>query len=1283
MKLERYYLDTKTNNWIKDEGFHKDNAKSDGEGNYQFEDLDSYVYKEGQYYLAGYKVLMAKEPDRAEYAITLYRQETEGRNSDLRKDLSLNEDEEYIIIADKVKEPKNTPYIVGYQGEQYDLVTTRDQKDYDAGYIAYPRSKITGNIFEDIEYDGMLDGEDGYSEDLKKAIGENRVKITAKAYYYDEGWKACENEDGEEVTYSTEETSDGDGYYEIEVPTQFQVEGESRLAGYMLEVSILPEGYHMTKYLKNKGDGDSSLVKREKTYRLTKTESKKGYQGALEEELEGKVVAARPADKETLKANVNVQNGYDRAQGRTLKDYNVGYTKIQSSAIEGISFEDINYNGIYEEDKDEIIAGAKVGIKRYYYKDGEWILDNGEKETENPGDTEETPDPENPGGVEVNPEEPSGSEADGEGYYMTLTTDENGYYKFDHLPTYREEGEENYLYGYTVWYLGGVENLAVTKYQMNKGIDDSALDVQNDQIIKKDGTIAEMKEGYTIIAHKADDAEDEGLPYIVEGYDIAEGRTRSHYNLGFTNYQEGVIEGKAFIEEDYNGICDEHDKGVADIEVGIKRYIYNPNTKEWRLSQEEEEGYFATVKTDEEGNYSFRDLETYRNISGVKYLYGYKVWLIQGMEETPVTKYQTNKGINDNALVADTNEVIKKDRTLPEMKDGYIIVADKPEKAEEVDPFYMIEGYDLIAARHRDNYNIGYVPYQMGSIEGIAFDDPDYDGIYTDRDRILRGVEIGLKSYYYDEQEKKWKDAGAMAIEGESEGPQYIAITETDDNGYYIFDNLPSLIQIDETRKCLMGYELWMISEDGDRFITKYQMNNGEKDSALIAKTHQIIKKDKTLPEMKDGKIIIGDSIKGQENINTRYVIEGYDTVKGTHRIEYNMGFVSKERYHISGNIWEDKDADGINKDERKMEGIKVTLERYYLINGGWKAMEGSTTVETDAQGNYIFDNLEIYGIQEEQEVLYGYKVKVEEIPKGYDITEYQTNQHENDSDMRIETGYLEEEGEMIVLADKADETTSELYNFGGYNISHGHDQDKLDGGLVPYGEGILQGVVFEDANRNGILDEGEKVIKGATVYLDYQTEAKEGEAIKVNSNEVYEQGRYESFRNKKAKTDKDGVFRFENLPIVDEENQVYRYRLRMNKPNGTEYTKVYPLKAKDEKKNIYGGRVTEESSDYKNEGITSDILLASSKGKENYYNLEWNAKGKEYTNLYLGYYQDTVKVTMKKVLNEKYPKTDGNKYPKTNDSSQPELFLTMMVMSGLYITYYMLAYRRRRKETE
>ena len=63
----------------------------------------------------------------------------------------------------------------------------------------------------------------------------------------------------------------------------------------------------------------------------------------------------------------------------------------------------------------------------------------------------------------------------------------------------------------------------------------------------------------------------------------------------------------------------------------------------------------------------------------IKYLYGYKVWLIKGLEETPVTKYQTNNGVDDNALLVDTNQIIKKNETIPEMKDGYIIVADKPE----------------------------------------------------------------------------------------------------------------------------------------------------------------------------------------------------------------------------------------------------------------------------------------------------------------------------------------------------------------------------------------------------------------------------------------------------------------------------------------------------------------------------------------------------------------------------------------------------------------------------
>ena len=843
----------------------------------------------------------------------------------------------------------------------------------------------------------------------------------------------------------------------------------------------------MTKYLKNKGVEDSSLVKKEEKYQLTKTGSKTGYLGELKEELEGIIIAAGIANKETLKDNVNVQRGYDIATGRTLEDYNAGYTKIQSAAIEGISFNDINYDGIYDQTIDKVVPNTQVGIKRYYYDNGEWILDNE---------------------AEVDPVtgEPVSE------YYQTLTTDANGYYKFDNLPTYKQMSEDDMdirLYGYTVWYIGGIDSLAVTKYQ-------------------------------------------------------------------------------------------------------------------------------------------------------------------------------TNNGVDDNALLVDTNQIIKKNETIPEMKDGYIIVADKPEDMTDVDPFYVIDGYDIISAKRRNNYNIGYVPYQMGSIEGIAFDDLDYDGIYTAEDRVLKDVEIGLKRYYYDLEDKKWHEAGAMPIDEESQ-EQYLAITKTDDKGYYIFDNLPSFIQLSETKRCLYGYELWMLSEDGDRLITKYQMNNGERDSAVIASTHQIIKKDKTLPEMKDSYIIIGDNIQGETNINTRYVIEGYDIVKGEHRIEYNMGFIPKERYHIQGNIWKDLDGDGIDNDDKKMKGLQVTLEKYYLLNGKWIEMDEKRTMITDTNGNYIFDNLDIYGIVDEQEVVYGYKVKIEELPKGYDVTKYQVNNHVDDSDLNIKTGYLEENGALIVLADKADETTSNIYNKGGYNISHGHSQEDLDGGLVPYRKGMLQGVVFKDDNKNGIFDGEEKVIEGAIVYLDYLVEADEGQSLSVDKNMVYESGRYESFKNMKAITDSNGIFTFEDLPVVDENNNAYQYRLRMYKPDGTQFTTVYPfVDEAEDKRNIYGGRVTQLNDANKNEGITQNILLTEKKVGNNYYQLGWEVEGKEYTRIYLGYSpkDKELDISVDGVLNATVDDTpsDHPSQPKTSDSSQPEVLGTMMILSGLYIV---LVYRRRRRETE
>ena len=46
-----------------------------------------------------------------------------------------------------LKSPENSPYVIEYQGKKYDLVEAREQDDFDAGYIQYPKSKITGHYF--------------------------------------------------------------------------------------------------------------------------------------------------------------------------------------------------------------------------------------------------------------------------------------------------------------------------------------------------------------------------------------------------------------------------------------------------------------------------------------------------------------------------------------------------------------------------------------------------------------------------------------------------------------------------------------------------------------------------------------------------------------------------------------------------------------------------------------------------------------------------------------------------------------------------------------------------------------------------------------------------------------------------------------------------------------------------------------------------------------------------------------------------------------------------------
>ena len=73
-----------------------------------------------------------------------------------------------------------------------------------------------------------------------------------------------------------------------------------------------------------------------------------------------------------------------------------------------------------------------------------------------------------------------------------------------------------------------------------------------------------------------------------------------------------------------------------------------------------------------------------------------------------------------------------------------------------------------------------------------------------------------------------------------------------------------------------------------------------------------------------------------------------------------------------------------------------------------------------------------------------------------------------------------------MILADKADNTTPADYNVDGYNISYGFSVEALDAGIIPYGVGSIAGIVFEDANADGIIDRVNRNLK--TKMFTYYT---------------------------------------------------------------------------------------------------------------------------------------------------------------------------------------------------
>ena len=1061
LQLQQYYLDGTVWKKVPEAQWNPltHQAATDTDGNYIFEDLDTYVHINNQNYLAGYQANVLRVPDAEKYAVTLYKVPVTGdaRNSDLSKDYQIHESTDYLVIADEVAvgSVENTPYIINVNGKRYDFITAKDNINNDGGLVQYEKSAIRGNVFEDEDYDGIYDTEENYAKIKEAADNGTPLEVTLKGYYQDENgiWQVRLDEYGN--AYERKVLVDDHGEYVFsQVDTQIYASGKHYLAGYQLFINTIPDGYGSTRYLMNNGKQDSALYKDGNLLSITKTTPDKGYLGSSFEELNGYIILAyHNAETDSVNA-ATVINGYDIVRSRDLDHYNIGFTDKVGGQIKGTLFDDENYNGFF--DKNEAgINGIDVYLEQYFLlDDGTWSLNK-------------------------------------EDYAQTQTQTINGkdgIFLFDAVPTHITLADGSvHLASYKVKVGDIPEEYGITYLNMRSQDSTDLYDETRDSDLIADTHYLTLGDGkkasdeYILTAYplKENDPRNEDYIYTYNGqdYDILDNQTINDFDGGLVQFKLGSIEGDVWLdssdnlETSYNGIKDPNEKGIADQSVILSQYLLK-NGK-WELV---EDGDRSTL-TNENGHYLFADLPVYKKEDdGTRYLYGYQLKLETMIEEYAVTKYrQGDDPVKDSDLNVETSSMTKADE--------YIILAHDATHDDYMNKPYTIKVdngwfksasyYDILVGEHNKDYSAGYVEYQLGSIEGIAFEDEDYDGIYNNGDQVKAEVLVKLKRYYYNSDERKWiEDNRSPRVIADEERPESIyRQLLTDQNGHYIFDNLETYKEIDGKRY-IYGYKLWIDDIPQGTAATKYQQNNGEKDSALKADTKQLIKSDVSLPEINDGYLTVAENVSQESYQNAHYVIGKYDTIAAKSLTDYNGGFTTIDTGSIAGIVWEDADQDGIrHESEKGMAGIEVTLETYYYQNGKWQELKDKIALKatTSEEGKYEFNHLPTYGYINEELVLYGYKVKIENYPKDYKVTSYHANDMYLDSDLNGNTGYLSEYEELMVLASKADQTIDPMYTINGYNIVKGSDIRDLDAGFSlfdPEYETVIENVDTGDRNQ-------------------------------------------------------------------------------------------------------------------------------------------------------------------------------------------------------------------------
>ena len=441
-----------------------------------------------------------------------------------------------------------------------------------------------------------------------------------------------------------------------------------------------------------------------------------------------------------------------------------------------------------------------------------------------------------------------------------------GYYRFDNLPTFVERNGERYLAGYQLQLCEMPKGYAATKCRIGEDTakdsdlfaDTLHLYEDADEVI----ILAEASSGNDFYDRNVGD----------NAYDIVKAKDNTDYDGGLTAIETASIESYIWNDENYNGIQDENEVGVATASVKLTRSYYDSRDTTWKLDDS-----FVLVATGTPvatatpvatgtpvatatpvatgtptatasgGHYRFDNLPTYIEKDGQRYLVGYQMQLCEMPEGYAATKYHAAADSDkDSDLIAGTLDL--------QEPDTFLILA----KAFSGNTPYCCQvrgvDYDIVKAADVTGYDGGIVQKDSHvSISGIVWDDADRDHQISDGESGIANVKIILRQYY--RRNGKWELL-----------PEAKQVAYTNADGQYRFDDLPLSVTVDGVTY-LAGYRLWI-----DSIPAGY---NAEEYADISSGSVEIRAEERTL----DGCMILG--IPEEKGVTSGTCLEGFNIAKG------------------------------------------------------------------------------------------------------------------------------------------------------------------------------------------------------------------------------------------------------------------------------------------------------------------------------------------------------------------------------------------------------------------